>query len=149
MTRMIATVFAGLLAVPAFASEDTIGDPEKGEQAFAKCKACHAVTSPGGDVIFKGGKTGPNLFGIIGSPAGSVEGYKYSKSLAAAGEAGLVWDAASFAEWLENPKEFLQSYLDDSKARSKMSFRLKSGGEDIAAWLASVGPEEAEEDATN
>jgi cytochrome c len=29
-------------------------------------------------------------------------------------------------------------YLDDATARSRMSFKLRKGGEDVAAYLASV-----------
>lgn len=57
----------------------------------------------------------------------------------ASGEAGLVWDDASLATWVYDPKALLIDYLDDSKAKSKMSFKLKKGGEDVAAYLASVG----------
>jgi cytochrome c len=30
--------------------------------------------------------------------------------------------------------------LDDAKVRSNMSFKLRKGGEDVAAYLASVSP---------
>ena len=110
----------------------------------------------GDDVIFKGGKTGPNLYGIIGRTAGTVEGFKYGKSLAAAGEAGLVWDEEMITKYVIDPKAFLKEYLDDGGAKSSMSFRLKKGGEDIAAYLASVAPapeaaegEAAEAEASN
>ena len=137
MNRLIATVIVGLLAAPVFAE----GDIAAGEKGFKKCKACHTIVADDGEVVVKGGKTGPNLYGVAGRTAGSVEGYKYSKSLIAAGEAGLVWDAENFAEFTKDPKKFLQAYLDDSSAKSKMSLKLKKGAEDIFAYLASVGPE--------
>lgn len=124
------------LGSPAFAE----GDVDAGEKAFKKCKSCHMVVSPEGDVIMKGGKTGPNLYGVIGRAAGIQEDYKYSKSLAAAGEAGLIWNEENLAEFIKDPKAFLKAELDDSKAKSKMSFKLKKGGEDVAAYLASVAP---------
>lgn len=114
------------------------GDAAKGEKTFKKCKSCHMVVSDAGDVIVKGGKTGPNLYGLPGRAAGAQEGFKYGKSLAAAGEAGLVWDAEQFAEFTKDPKKYLASYLDDKKAKSKMSFKLKKGAEDIYAYLESV-----------
>ena len=89
---------------------------------------------------------------IIGTQAGSQEGFKYKKSIVAAGEAGLIWDEATLAEYVADPSKFLKAYLDDSKARSGMSFKLKKGGEDVAAYLKSVGPvmeEEATEEATS
>ena len=73
------------LAAPAFAE----GDAAKGEKEFGKCRSCHTIESES-EVIVKGGKTGPNLYGIVGKPLGSVEGYKYGKSIVAAGEAGIV-----------------------------------------------------------
>ena len=75
---------------------------------------------------------------------------RYGDDLVAAGEAGLVWDEANMAEYLVNPTDFLRTTLDDKKARSKMSFRMRKGGEDVAAYLATFSPEaeaEAEADA--
>ncbi|MCL6282394.1 c-type cytochrome [Ruegeria sp. 2012CJ41-6] len=129
-----AAIAALMLATPALAE----GDAEAGKKAFNKCKACHTIVSASDEVIVKGGKTGPNLYGIIGRTAGTEEGYKYGPSIVAAGEAGLVWDEATFVEYTTDPKKFLQTYLDDPKAKSKMTFKLKKGGEDIYAFLASV-----------
>ena len=49
------------LGAPAFA-----GDPAAGEDTFKKCKACHSIIATDGTEIQKGGRTGPNLYGIIG-----------------------------------------------------------------------------------
>lgn len=143
MKRLVTAAFVGLLAAPAFAE----GDPAKGEKGFNKCKSCHTVTSNTGDVIVKGGRTGPNLWGLAGRAAGAVDGFKYSADLLAAGEAGLVWNEESFIAFAADPKKFLQAETGNSKAKSKMSFRLKKGGEDIYAFLASHGPAPAEEPA--
>ena len=138
MNRFCITVFASLFAaLPAFAA----GDVAAGEQVFRKCKACHAIADDAGNVIQKGGKTGPNLYGIVGKSAASVEGYKYSKSMVAAGEAGLVWDEEHFVAYVQNPSKFLKEYLDDSKAKSKMTLKLRKGMEDIYAYLLSIGPD--------
>jgi len=45
------------------------------------------------------------------------------------------------AKYLQNPTDFLRTTLDDKKARSKMSFRMRKGGEDVAAYLATFSPE--------
>lgn len=137
MNRLIAAAIAALIAAPAFAA----GDVEKGEKGFKKCKSCHSIVSDDGEVIVKGGKTGPNLYGVIGRTAGTFEGFKYGKSTIAAGEAGLVWDEATFEKYVMDPSAFLKEYLDDGSAKSKMSFKLKKGGEDIFAYLQSVGPQ--------
>lgn len=123
------------LAAPAFAE----GDAAAGEKAFNKCKSCHAVVSDAGETLVKGGKTGPNLWGIAGRTAGTVADFKYGDDLVAAGAAGLVWDEASFAGYVQDPRAFLQDTLGDTGAKSKMSFKLKSGGEDIFAYLAQYG----------
>jgi cytochrome c len=133
---LIATAALAALTAPAFAE----GDADKGKKAFNKCKSCHMVKSDEGDMIVKGGKTGPNLYGIIGKQAGSVEGFKYGKSLVAAGEGGLIWDEASLAQYVADPKSYLKEVTGDSKAKSKMTFKLKKGGADVAAYLASVAP---------
>ena len=133
MSRIAATLIAALIASPALAE----GDAAKGENGFKKCRSCHEIVSDSGEVIVKGGKTGPNLYGVAGRQAGSVEGYKYDADLVAAGEAGLVWDEANFAAWTADPTSFLKDH-GFPKAKSKMTFKLKSGAEDIYAYLASV-----------
>lgn len=131
MTQLIATGII-LLGTGAMAE----GDVAKGEKAFKKCKACHAIAN-GDDVIFKGGKTGPNLYGIVGRQAGTYEGYKYNKSIIAAGEAGLIWDEALLISYIQDPKGFLKEYLDDPSAKAKMTFKLKKP-DDVVAYLASL-----------
>lgn len=135
MKRLIATAALAMLAVPAFAE----GDAAKGEKGFKKCKSCHMIVSDDGETIVKGGKTGPNLFGLPGRAAGAAD-FKYGDDLAAAGEAGLVWDEANFVTYTTDPKSFLQETLGNTSAKSKMSFKLKKGGEDIWAYLVSVSP---------
>ncbi|MCR9124839.1 MAG: cytochrome C [Rhodobacteraceae bacterium] len=142
MNRIVATVVAGMFAIPAFADGHSIGDAEAGEKGFNKCKACHMISTPAGEDIVKGGRTGPNLYNIIGRQAGVVEGFRYGDDLVAAGEAGLVWDAANFVEYVQDPRAFLRTYLDDSKAKSKMAFKLNKGGEDVYAYLVSVVKDE-------
>jgi cytochrome c len=134
MTKFILlAVTAASLAAPAFA-----GDPAAGESEFRKCKACHSVVAPDGTEIQKGGRTGPNLYGIIGRAVASDPDHSYGASLAALGATGAVWDAASFAAYVADPAAYLKSALGDDSAKSKMSFKLASGGEDIAAYLVSV-----------
>lgn len=114
------------------------GDAAKGEKAFKKCRACHSIVSPD-EVIFKGGKTGPNLFGVIGRTAGTLEGYRFGASIIQAGETGLIWDEAQLIDYIANPKLFLQDVTGDSSARSKMTFKMTNAG-DITAYLVSVSP---------
>ncbi len=135
-----------LLATGAFADSHLgEGDPEKGEKTWKKCKACHKI----GEGAKNG--TGPLLNDVIGRTAGTVENFKYSQSLIAAGEAGLVWDATNMVAYLENPKEFLKEYLDDSGAKSKMTLKLKKEKDrlNVTAYVATFSEAPAEEEATD
>jgi cytochrome c len=131
---LIATAVLFAASAPAFA-----GDAAKGEKEFKKCKACHMIVADDGTEIVKGGKTGPNLYGVVGRAAGSTD-FKNGESLAAAGAAGLIWDEASIAAYVADPKAFLVEHTGDAAAKTKMSFKLAKGGDDVAAYLASVGP---------
>jgi cytochrome c len=130
----VATATLIALSAPAFAE----GDAEKGEKTFNKCKACHMIVSPEGEEIVKGGKTGPNLYGVIGRVAGSVEDFRYKSGLEDARDAGFVWTEEAVAAYSADPR----AWLDDNgfSKQSGMSFKLRKGGEDVAAYLASVAP---------
>jgi cytochrome c len=135
MTRIIVAAAAVLtLAAPAFAA----GDAAKGEADFKKCKACHSITAGDGTEIQKGGKTGPNLYGVVGRAAGSVEEFKYSEVMEEAGEKGLVWSEETLVSYLPDPSKFLEEFSGDATGKSKMTFKLTKGAEDMAAYLASV-----------
>ena len=134
MKKTLTLAFALLaLAAPAFA-----GDAAKGEADFKKCKACHAIIAADGTEIVKGGKTGPNLFGVIGRQIGSVADFKYGEAIVAAGADGSVWDEASLAAYVADPAAWLQTKTGDASAKSKMTFKLAKGGEDMAAYLATL-----------
>lgn len=134
MTKFILlAVTAAALGAPALAQ-----DAAAGEEGFKKCKTCHSIIAPDGTEIQKGGRTGPNLYGVIGRPVAADPDHSYGESLAALGATGAVWDSASFAAYVADPAAYLKSALGDDGARSKMSFKLASGAEDIAAYLGSV-----------
>ncbi|MEB8387059.1 cytochrome C [Rhodobacteraceae bacterium KMM 6894] len=115
-------------------------DVAKGEKTFNRCKACHAITADDGTNIVKGGKTGPNLYGVIGRTVGSLDGFTYGDSIAAAGAAGIVWDEEQLAAYVADPTDWLEEALGDKSAKSKMTFKLKKGGDHIAAYLATMTP---------
>ena len=66
----------------------------EGKAAFANCSACHAVAkdAPNG--------AGPNLFRIVGKPAGQVAGFAYSDALKAS---GIIWTAAELDGYIADP----------------------------------------------
>ena len=122
------------LSAPALAQ-----DAAKGESEFKKCKACHSVVAPDGTAIQKGGKTGPNLYGVVGRTVASTD-FAYGDSLKSVGAAGTTWDEASLVAYVADPTAWLKEATGDSGAKSKMSFKLAKGGADVVAYLASVAP---------
>ncbi len=121
MIKASLVAFSGsfLLAGAAIAAG---GDPAAGETVFNACTACHAV-GPGA-----ANKVGPELNGLIGRPAGTAPGYRYSAAMKGS---GLTWDEATFAKYIANPRGTVPG--------TKMSFAGLKNDDDIAnvtAYLA-------------
>ncbi|MFN3846209.1 MAG: c-type cytochrome [Paracoccaceae bacterium] len=133
MKRTLAIL--ALLSMPALAFA---GDAAVGEKEFAKCKSCHGITASDGTAIVKGGKTGPDLFGVIGRQIGAHEGFKYGESIVAAGADGSVWDEEHLVAYVTDPTAWLKEKTGDAGAKSKMTFKLKAKAEDVAAYLATM-----------
>ena len=94
------------------------------EALFKQCVACHEIGAGAKH------KVGPHLDGLFGRTAGSLEGFRYSAGMRAAGEAGLVWSVQTLDEYLERPRDFIKG--------NRMSFRGMADAEDRAAlvsWL--------------
>lgn len=70
-------------------------DAAAGEKVFLQCRACHQVGDNAKNAV------GPVLNGLFGRKAGTVEGYNYS---AANKDSGLVWDEATFTDYIQNPR---------------------------------------------
>ena len=95
-------------------------DPAQGEKVFGRCKACHVVDK-------EQNRVGPHLVGIIGRPAGSVEGFKYSDAMK---NSGKTWDEATLAAYLQDPKGYIPG--------NKMAFaglKKEDEVEDVIAYL--------------
>lgn len=72
------------------------GNEARGERLFnQQCKACHALDKDAASTV------GPNLHGLIGRKAGSVEGFSSSDAMKSS---GIVWDDKTLAEYLKDPK---------------------------------------------
>ena len=130
--KKILNIFTLLLLFPF--SLAAAGDIAKGEKIFKKCKSCHMIVHDSGRTIVKGGRNGPNLYGILGRTAGSIDGFKYGKSLATLGKSGFVWSEYEFVAYVANPNKYLVDKLDDKKARSKMSYKLKNEADALNIW---------------
>lgn len=95
MHRLIVSTLAAAAAFAFATNGASAQDAAAGEKVFLKCKVCHQI----GEGAKNG--VGPNLNGVIGRKSGTVEGYSYSD---ANKNSGLTWDAATFAEYIKNPR---------------------------------------------
>jgi cytochrome c len=119
------------------------GDAEAGKKVFNQCQTCHVVADAEGNVLAgKNAKTGPNLYGIIGRPAASVEGFKYGDGIIEAAAKGLVWDEEKITVYVQDPTKFLDEFTGNPKLKSKMAFKVKKEADaaNVAAFLASLSP---------
>lgn len=74
-------------------------DPAKGEADAALCKVCHAFEKGAPSPV------GPNLYGVIGRPIASAEGFSYSPALKAKAAEGN-WDYAHIDAMIHNPMAY-------------------------------------------
>lgn len=73
------------LAAPA------VPDAVRGEQLYARCAACHALTFD---------RVGPRHCGLLGRRAGSVAGFDYSPAMK---KSGIVWSEKTLNLFLKKP----------------------------------------------
>lgn len=134
----IKQIAPALALLPMLTGAAHAADPAAGEADFKRCKACHAITAPNGSDIQKGGKTGPNLYGVIGRQVASVKDFRFGESIAAVGATGLVWDEENLAAYITDPATWLEEQLGDGKVKTKMTYKHRKGAEDMAAYLVSL-----------
>ena len=111
------------------ASFDTLlakADPKVGENATRICHTCHTFEKGGPN------KIGPNLYGVVGRPVASHEGFAYSEALK---KFGGNWTYDKLNCFIQNPKGCV--------AGTKMAYAgMKKDSEraDIIAYLHSISP---------
>ena len=118
-----AAAFAALIATPAAQAQDAAA----GEQQFKKCMPCHRIGEGAKNLV------GPELNGLDGRKAGSVEGYNYSE---ANKNSGITWNEATFKDYIKDPRAKIPG--------TKMIFpgikNEKEAG-DLWAYLKQFGPD--------
>ena len=117
-TLAIGALVAAATAMITPATSAAAGDPEAGEKVFRKCATCHEFKAPKN-------KVGPHLVGIIGRPAGTVEGFKYSDAMK---NSDVVWNEETISAYVKQPK----AYIPDNR----MGFPGLKKDEDVANLIA-------------
>lgn len=92
-----------------------------GAKVYKRCQACHTIAEGAPH------KVGPNLWDIVGSTAGSKEGFRYSVAMS---ESGVVWSSEALREYIRNPREFMP--------KNKMSFVGLRKDKDLDAVIAYI-----------
>lgn len=123
--KALATIGLGTLAFvsSACAAEDV----SAGAKVFAQCSACHAVGEGAQNSV------GPVLNGVVGRPAGTYPGYRYSSAMR---KSGLTWDEATLSKYLRAPDKVLPG--------TKMAFPGVASDADLAAVIAFLKQQSAE-----
>jgi cytochrome c len=123
MSRFLLACTVALLFVSAAEAQEVAN----GEKTFGVCRACHQIGPTAKNMI------GPELNGVIGRKAGSVEGYNYSE---ANKNSGITWDEESFTSYIKDPRAKIPG--------TKMIFigvKDEQKIKDLIAFLKQYGPD--------
>jgi cytochrome c len=115
-----ALAVVGLALAPAAQAQNA----DAGRTVFNQCRACHTIDAGGRNGV------GPNLHGIVGRRAASIENFRYSASMRTVAEGGLVWTPENLNRYLANPKDLVP--------QGSMAFaglRNEQQRNDLIAWL--------------
>lgn len=100
-------------------------DVANGEKLTKKCASCHKFEKGGAN------GTGPGLYGVVGSPKGSHDGFtKYSDGLKAKGG---EWTFEDLNHFLYKPKAFIDGTIMSFKGLPKTQDRA-----DLIAYLRTL-----------
>jgi len=93
MLRMAVMTPAAMLLLSAAA---LAADTAAGQTVFNRCRICHSIEAGGRSVV------GPNLHGVFGRKAGTLDGYAYSEAMK---QSGITWDDDSMTKYLKSPRD--------------------------------------------
>ncbi len=100
------------------------------------CRTCHQVQAPDGTVLARGGRAGPNLYGVAGRPLAGDAGFRlYSDGLLAAAQTGARWTEGNFNAYLAGPDQFVQNLTGNAAFESGMHVALRGDGSALYQWL--------------
>ena len=91
---MLKGLMFGAMILAASAGYAFAQDLTAGEAAFRKCQPCHDVGEAAKN------KLGPELNGLDGRKAGTVENGTYSQGMK---NSGITWNEPAFREFVSNP----------------------------------------------
>ncbi|MFL6548460.1 MAG: c-type cytochrome [Povalibacter sp.] len=116
MNRWLISALGALIGASAAHAE---GDAKAGATVFAQCSACHAVGAGAQSNV------GPALNNVVGRPAGTLPGYRYSSAMR---KSGLTWDEATLTQYLHGPDKLVPG--------TKMAFPGIASDKDVADVIA-------------
>ena len=111
------------------AAADPIGDALRGERQFQRCFACHSV-DPGETAKLQG----PNLFRVLGRPAGVQKDFEYSDAFARWARPGTVWTSDLLDRLLADPDALIPGTRMAMPGLAELQDRI-----DIIAYLIAAG----------
>jgi cytochrome c len=71
------------------------GDPKRGEKLFEECRACHALDRSVDSV-------GPDLHGVFGRRAATLDDFRYSPALK---RSGITWTVETLDGYIADPQK--------------------------------------------
>jgi len=119
-----------------------LGDAVHGQKLAQKCQLCHSF-EPG-----KKGRFGPNLYAIIGQPAGKTPDFHYSHALA---KADFIWNEEQLAAFICHSGKAIKKLTADDRATTKMPPQNTCGQDarDVVAYLRNLKMQASNQPQTN
>jgi cytochrome c len=103
-------------------------DAAAGQRVFNQCRACHTTDRGGRNLV------GPNLHGVVGRRAGSVEGFRYSRPMQQKREQNFAWTEENLRAYIRNPGAIVPG-----GSMSYPGLRNEQQLNDLIAYLQSQG----------
>ena len=121
---VLRTAIAAAVLVSLAGAAQAAGDAAKGKVLFQRCAICHHAEKDGGNGL------GPNLFGVVGRKAGTVENFAYSSAMK---NSGITWTPDKLTAYIEHPAAVVPG--------NRMAFAGIGNAEqraDVVAYLATL-----------